>query len=233
MPTPDPVVGDRVVVRYRLSADTPADWRDAPNPAPAHGPTLSDVTGVLVSDDGVTLVVSRDGVDLPIPRAAVTSVRTLSRTVVRNSQIRDVERALCAAVGGERAEIDGWLLQSGGTGVRGDLAVPVEFGASSATLQAVRDWFTSRGAEPRAMLPDRLVRPGSIPVVDDRVTDGGVTGGGVAIEVLVGDWEPDVEAVEFTPGRWAATVVVADSAARERARNAGLVLHHTGRIHRL
>ncbi|GEE01373.1 hypothetical protein nbrc107696_18190 [Gordonia spumicola] len=223
MPSPDPVIGDRVVVRYRLSDAAPADWREVPNPVVAHGPSLSDVTGVLVSSDDAALVVLRDGRETVIPRSAVSSMRTLSRTVVRNSQIRDVERALCAAAGGEHAAIDGWLLRAGGSGLRGNLAVPVDFGASSASLPTVRAWFDDRGLPARALLPDRLVRAGSIPVVDD----------GDAVEVLVCDHRPPVDAVELADGRWAVTVPADDPRAREAARRSGLTLHHTGRVHTL
>ncbi len=184
---------------------------------------MSDVTGLLVSSDAAGLVVSRDDVELTIPRSAVVSVRTLSRTVVRNSQIRDLERALCAAAGGEHAQIDGWLLQAGGAGLRGNLAVPVEFAASSAALPEVRAWFAARGLPARGLLPDRLVRPGAVPVAD----------AGHPIEVLVGDHTPAVPAVEFVPGRWAATVPVDEIEARAAARHAGLALHHTGRVHGL
>ncbi|MDR2280078.1 MAG: GCN5 family acetyltransferase [Gordonia sp. (in: high G+C Gram-positive bacteria)] len=223
MSTPDPVVGDRVVVRYRLAHDAPADWRETPNPALPHSPTLSDVTGVLVAADADRFVVQRDGVEHTIPRAAITAVRTLSRTVVRNSQIREVERALCAAAGGERAEIDGWSVQAGGVGLRGGLAVPIGFTASSAALPDVRSWYAERGLRPRALLPDRLVRSGSIPVLD----------AGSDVEVLVGDSTPTVDAVEFAPSRWATTLSTDDRTAREAARRAGLVLHHTGRVHSL
>ncbi|QRY62796.1 GCN5 family acetyltransferase [Gordonia sp. PDNC005] len=221
MSTPDPVVGDRVVVRYRLTHETPADWRDSPNPALPHSPTLSDVTGVLVAADADRFVVRRDDVEHTIPRAAITAVRTLSRRVVRNSEIRDVERALCAAAGGDHIEIDGWSLQAGGVGLRGDLAVPVGVTASSVALPEVRSWYADRGRQPRALLPDRLVRSGSIPVVD----------AGFDVEVLVADMAPTVDAIEFAPDRWATTLATGDRTAREAARRAGLVLHHTAHIH--
>ncbi len=223
MSTPDLVVGDRVVVRYRLARDAPADWRNAPNPTLAHSPTLSDVTGVLVAADADRFVVRRDDVEHTIPRTAITAVRTLSRRVVRNSEIRDVERALCTAAGGDHAEIDGWLLHAGGVGLRGDLAVPVGFTASSAALPDIRSWYADRDLHPRALLPDRLVRTGSIPVLD----------AGLDVEVLVADVTPSVDAVEFSPGRWATTLTTDDRTARDAARRAGLALHHTGRIHAL
>lgn len=223
MSAPDPVVGDRVVVRYRLSHDAPADWRDSPNPTLPHGPSLSDVTGVLVAAEADRFVVRRDDGEHVIPRAAITAVRTLSRTVVRNSEIRDVERALCAAAGGDHTEIGGWLLHAGGAGLRGDLAVPVGFTASSAALPDVRSWYADRGLPLRALLPDRLVRSGSIPVLD----------AGLDVEVLIADATPTIDAVEFAPGRWATTLAADDRTAREAARRAGLVLHHTGRVHSL
>ncbi|WP_143965824.1 GNAT family N-acetyltransferase, cg3035/Rv0428c family [Gordonia zhaorongruii] len=229
----DPVAGDRVVVRYRLTPSSPADWRDAPNPPLPHSPTLSDITGVLVSADAAGLRIDRDGTIETVPNDAVVSLRTLSRRVVRNSQIRDLERALCtAADASERAEIDGWIVQASGAtdaDVRARAAVPIEFTASAAAVSRIREWYSARDAISYAILPDRLVRPGSIPYAD----------AGYAIEVLVADTaEPgtlpdDLPEVAVGPGRWAVQVRADDDVSRTRARDAGYALHHTGRVVRL
>ncbi len=138
----DPLVGDRIVVRYRLGDATPDDWRGDPAAA------LSDVTGVL-RDDGDPLVLERDGAAEAIPRSAVTSVRLLSRFTVRNSEIRSAEVAAAAAWPGvESAMVSGWLLRAGhGFTRRANSAVPIEFGAGTdaTTLTAIREWYAARG----------------------------------------------------------------------------------------
>lgn len=163
-PMSEPFVGDRIVVRYRLGVGAPADWRPTANPA-SHGPSQSDVTGILL-DDGDPLVVERDGTTESIPRAAITSVRLLSRVTVRNSEIRDLEAAAADAWPGvESAHIDGWLLRAGGgLSRRANSAVPVEFGAGvdTTTRSAIRGWFAERGLAPLVAAPDRLLPAGQM-----------------------------------------------------------------------
>ncbi|WP_159067559.1 GNAT family N-acetyltransferase, cg3035/Rv0428c family [Gordonia iterans] len=121
----DPLPGDRIVVRYRLGAGGPADWRTAPgaqragrdaaapDPALVHSPALSDVTGFLIERNDDELLVERDGARERIPAAAITSLRRLSATPVRNSEIRALERALTEATpAAERVELDGWILSA-------------------------------------------------------------------------------------------------------------------------
>ena len=214
-------VGDRVVVRYRLGADAPADWRSAPNPAPVDpaSPSMSDVTGVLLSVDDGDLRIDRDGTVVEVPAAAVVSARTLSRRVVRNSEIRDVERALCAAAPAlERAEIAGWIVQAaahrdGSDALRANAAVPVEFGAGAGAVDEIRDWYADRDLPALAVLPDRLVRPGAIPV----------SAAESRLEVLVTD----------TPGLPGVLEVDADAPEAVAARADGYELHHTSRAVRL
>lgn len=158
------VVGDRVVVRYRLGSATPTDWRRSANPA-TPGPSLSDVTGILV-DDGDPLVIDRDGVAESIPRTAITSLRLLSRVTVRNKDIRNLEVAAAQAwPGSASARINGWMVRAGG-GVtrRANSAVPVEFGATAdgPTMQAIRDWYTARDLPTLVAVPDRLLPGGQI-----------------------------------------------------------------------
>ncbi|MCF8588633.1 GNAT family N-acetyltransferase, cg3035/Rv0428c family [Gordonia liuliyuniae] len=217
----DPTVGDRIVVRYRLDqSGAPSDWRAAPNPTLPTGPSQSDVTGVLALSDEQSLKVDRDGEVVSIPRAAITSIRLLSRRVVRNSEIRDVERALCAGCDAtHRSEIDGWLVSAGGSTLRGRSAVPVEFNAPSAAVAQILDWYADLDEPALALLPDRLVRPGRIAVDDAQ-----------ALEVLVG--AAPAPPVGLAPVRvgdalWAVDVDAADEKARAAARAAGYELHHT------
>ncbi|MGV9709290.1 N-acetylglutamate synthase, CG3035 family [Gordonia sp. NPDC003424] len=175
----EPFAGDRVVVRYRLGAATPSDWRPTPNPG-TRGPSLSDVTGILV-DDGDPLMIDRDGTPASIPRSEIVSIRLLSRLTVRNTEIRNLEAAAAAAWPGlVSTMIDGWLVRAGGGFTRrANSAVPVEFGARAdgSTLEAIRDWYTERGLPTLLALPDRLLPVGQ---VDGRPASGD-------IHVLVAD----------------------------------------------
>ncbi|MFW0794182.1 GNAT family N-acetyltransferase [Gordonia sp. CPCC 205515] len=175
----EPFAGDRVVVRYRLGAATPSDWRPAANPA-THGPSLSDVTGILV-DDGDPLVIERDGVAESIPRAEITSIRVLSRVTVRNKEIRNLEVAAADAwPGTETARFDGWLLRAGGGFTRrANSALPVEFGAAAggSTMRAIRDWYAARDLPAVIAAPERLLPGGQI--------DGRLLGG--EVQVLAAD----------------------------------------------
>lgn len=147
-------IGDRVVVRYRLAPGAPADWRDAA------GATLSDVTGVVV-DPGDPLVLDAAA----IPAALITSVRLLPYRAVRNNEIRDV--ALRAVDAVESDEILGWRTRAGGSpgdsAVPVDTAVPAAMGArlDSPTVDALRQWFASRGLPTIVELPERLVSGGT------------------------------------------------------------------------
>lgn len=208
----EPLPGDRVVVRYRLGVGGPDDWRAAsgPNPAFERAPTLSDLTGILASATPDGLVIERDGVPEYVPAAAVTSIRQLSARVVRNSEIRAVERILTDAVAAaERAEVDGWTVSAdpSSAAVRANAAVPLEFGANAAGLDRVRDWYASRGIAARAVVPERLLR-----------TAEASASAGAAYEVLVA---PDGTPVEV-PG--------VDRGERLRRRADGYALHHTFRL---
>lgn len=154
--------GDRVVVRYRLGAAAPADWRSAPNPCAGvpGAPTQSDITGRLI-DDGDPLRIERAGVVESVPRAAITSIRLLSAVAVRNSEIRALEYAAAAAWPGSRHEwIDGWLVRAGsGISRRANSAVPLDRSASTdaATLSAIDRWYAERHLPPLLAMPERLL----------------------------------------------------------------------------
>lgn len=157
MADPEPFIGDRVVVRYRLGAATPTDWRGDPDAA------VSDVTGILL-DDTDPLIVERDGAPASIPRSTIVSIRLLSRQTVRNSEIRDLEVAAAHAWPGIESEvIDGWFVRTGhGISRRANSAVPIEFGAraDAATLAAIREWYRFREQPAVLAVPDRLLPPG-------------------------------------------------------------------------
>ncbi|MFT4394137.1 GNAT family N-acetyltransferase [Gordonia lacunae] len=153
------VVGDRVVVRYRLGDATPADWRGDPAAA------RSDVTGILLDDAG-PLRIRRDDEELSIPLAAVTSVRLLSAKPVRNSEIRSLEGAAAAAWPGVDTEwLDGWFLRSGhGFSRRANSAVPLGRHArpDASTLRRIGEWYADRDLPALLALPERLIPPTAV-----------------------------------------------------------------------
>ncbi|WP_440712823.1 GNAT family N-acetyltransferase, cg3035/Rv0428c family [Gordonia sp. FQ] len=206
----DPLAGDRIVVRYRLGEGGPGDWRPAPNPALERSPSLSDLTGILVDETADALLVERDGTVERLPRAAITSIRQLSRRVVRNSAIRDVERVLTeAAPAAERDEFDGWTVSADpeSTALRANTAVPLGREARAADVGRVRDWYTRRGLSARVVVPERLLRTAEI-----------APRPGTEYEVLVDDAGAAVE----VPGD--------DRDARRSWRARGYGLHHTFQV---
>lgn len=219
-----PLVGDRVVVRYRLGGDAPADWRPAPNPAVA-GPSQSDVTGVLL-DDGDPMILERDGEPVRLPRSAITSVRVLSAVTARNSEIREVLAALAAAEpAGESEIVAGWLCRTDVDGAAAP-ALPVQTGAGPAGLISVSDWYRRRGLVPVIAAVDRLLgrsAPGVRP-----------TGGEIAV-LTAGPDHTDAATVADLPvvtatvrGRpmLIAAVPADDVEAGLRLRQASFGLHH-------
>lgn len=155
----DLYVGDRVVVRYLLGEDTPADWRGDSAAA------QSDVTGFLISgadpSEPAPLILDRDGVELSVPRERITSVRQLSYRAVRNKEIRALETAAADAwPGAEHAEIDGWRVRAGG-GVsrRANSAVPLSMSANVSSLPTIGAWYSERGLPLQVAAPERLLGP--------------------------------------------------------------------------
>ena len=188
----DPVIGDRVVVRYRLG------------PATVGTPSLSDVTGVLTQHDDRALIV--DGKTIPLD--AVTSIKQLSRHVVRNSDIRKVQARLHDAVAAaQRAEIDGWTLTAspGTDDVRANAAIPTRFGANTSALPSIADWYSGHGANGHLIVPERLQR------------ETGVSGG-TEWEVLI-DSAGSVRAIAGD-----------DVTGRTSLRQQGFELHHVYRL---
>lgn len=224
-----------MVVRYRLGVGAPADWRQGPNPAMVAGPSQSDITGLLRERTDELLTVEREGELHQLPVAAIVSVRLLSRRVVRNSEIREVERTLMAAAADHCDEIAGWLVNAhpdhpvtdrrAAGHLRSAAGAPIEFGSTAAGLPEVVAWFAVRGLPPRLMVADRLLRTSSLSTVPSTVE---------AYEVLVGP-APDGET---PPGDWslladgvaAATVSAVDDSSRAAWRRLGFELHHTCRL---
>ncbi|SIR93929.1 N-acetylglutamate synthase, CG3035 family [Williamsia sterculiae] len=151
-----PQIGDRVVVRHRITA--PSDGTPV-------GYTRTDVTGPLLSTDPLRV----QGPDGPVQVAAdaVDSVRLLSRETVRNSEIRQVESAAANNWPGvERAHVQGWLLRAGGGFTRrANSAAPLDVTArlDDATVAAIRDWYADRGLPPLLAVVERLIPIGHIP----------------------------------------------------------------------
>lgn len=201
-----------MVVRYRLGAGGPDDWRadSGPNPSFTRAPSLSDITGFLRAADAELIVVERDGQLEQIPTAAITSLRQLSARAVRNSEVRVVERQLTEAAGGEEmATIDGWAVSAAPNAApnhanpRANAAVPLDFGASTAALDLIRAWYAARG------LPAHLV-------VAARLLPGAQSLGA----------ETEYEVLTDADGA-AAEVLATDTEARLRLRAKGFALHHT------
>lgn len=197
----DAYPGDRVVVRYLLHEDAPADWRRAPNPSPgpAGAPTMSDITGFVVErgsggenphGDSTALHIERDGVIESVPRTALVSVRLLSARPVRNSEIRDLEHAAALAWPGvESAWIAGWLARAGaGFSRRANSAVPLDRSAraDASTLRDIAAWYRARDLPVLLALPERLITP--------RTVQG--TPASPTIHVLTRDLDP----TDGTPG---------------------------------
>ena len=126
---------------------------------PGSAPPLTDVIGHLVSVAPEVEVRTKSGDVVVVARAAVVSVRELSHTPVRASEIRAVEYAAALAWPGlEQRWLGGWFLRAGG-GVtsRANSAVPLEFSAALADLDAIADWYAERDLPPWLALPERLL----------------------------------------------------------------------------
>jgi GNAT superfamily N-acetyltransferase len=141
LPTP----GTRVSLRYRLPAGS--------------AKPLTDVVGHVEQAEPTVLVRTKSGELVDIAPDDIVSVRELSHTPVRASEIRALEHAAALAwPGTEQHWQGGWFLRSGG-GVtsRANSAVPLEPSAQIADLPAIVDWYRQRGLPPWLALPERLL----------------------------------------------------------------------------
>lgn len=148
LPTP----GTRVSLRYRLPAGS--------------AKPLTDVVGHVEQVEPTVLVRTKSGELVDISPADVVSVRELSHTPVRASEIRALEHAAALAwPGTEQHWHRGWFLRAGGGATsRANSAVPLEMSAQISDLPAIVDWYRERGLPPWLALPERLLpirTPGS------------------------------------------------------------------------
>jgi N-acetylglutamate synthase len=142
MPSAPGRVGSRVSLRYQIPGG------------------LTDVVGHLEALDPVVVVRTKSGERVEISPADVVSVRELSHAPVRNSQIRDLERAAALAhPAAEQQWLAGWLLRAdpADAGLRANSAAPLELSATLDTLPDIIDWYTRRGRQPWLDLPERLL----------------------------------------------------------------------------
>lgn len=145
MPVVKPTPGTRVSLRYRL-------------PSGSARP-LTDVVGHVEQVEPTVLVRTKSGELVDIDPGAIVSVRELSHTPVRASEIRALEHAAALAwPGTEQHWHRGWFLRAGG-GVtsRANSAVPLDMSAQIADLPAIVDWYRERGLPPWLALPERLL----------------------------------------------------------------------------
>lgn len=140
-----PALGSRVSLRYRLPAGS--------------AKPLTDVIGHLEALEPTVLVRTKDGELVAVAPADIVSVRELSHTPVRASEIRALEHAAALAWPGvEQHWLGGWLLRAGhGVTSRANSAIPLDVSAQIAELSAVRDWYRARGLPAWLALPERLL----------------------------------------------------------------------------
>lgn len=140
-----PVLGSRVSLRYRLPAGS--------------AKPLTDVIGHLERLEPTVVIRTKDGELVDIAPADVVTVRELSHTPVRTSEIRALEHAAAMAWPGvEQQWSGGWLLRAGhGITSRANSAIPLDVSAQIAHLAAVRDWYRERDLPAWLALPERLL----------------------------------------------------------------------------
>ena len=141
--------GDRVVVRRQ------------------QGEHASDVIGHVVSTNPLVIRPQEVG-GLPSSAAAIEItephiVRRLSPRTVRNSDIRALETAAALAFcGSEQLLIDGWLARSSPEpAARSNSATPIGHSAGFAPvpIDAIADFYRSRGKPVRLLIPERIGKP--------------------------------------------------------------------------
>lgn len=141
-----PIVGTRVVVRYRLPPGSSHKW--------------TDVVGRLTAADDRHVVVESKRGPVEVAIDLITVVKAIPERPVRNRDIRNAEYAAAHGWPGlEQEWIDGWLARAGDRLTnRANSAVPLEPGASTstATCDRLRHWYADRGLPVVLHLPDRL-----------------------------------------------------------------------------
>jgi ribosomal protein S18 acetylase RimI-like enzyme len=168
-----PPVGSRVSVRYRLPVGSAAP--------------LTDVIGHLEQIDPAVVVRTKSGELIGIAAHDIVSVRELSHTPVRTSEIRALEHAAALAWPGvEQQWLRGWFLRAGhGVTSRANSAVPLGVCAQIADLPAVIAWYRDRGLPARLALPERLLPVRAAGAKQTRVLVRDVTGADPAAATLL------------------------------------------------
>ncbi|MBP3088448.1 GNAT family N-acetyltransferase [Corynebacterium sp. sy017] len=131
----------------------------------------TDVIGhvVSVSEDHVVLRPQKVGgfpssaPEIVIARDDIAVVRKLSPRTVRNSQIRDIERAYAKAFPGlEHTWCGQWLLRAGdGITERSNSAAPLGSAAlfSPVPLEEITQFYREHNLVPQLLIPERIARP--------------------------------------------------------------------------
>ena len=140
-----PAVGTRVSLRYRLLAGS--------------AKPLTDVIGHVERISPTVGVRTRSGELVEVEPAAIVSVRELSHTPVRASEIRALEHAAALAwPGTEQQWLGGWFARAGlGATSRANSAVPLDMSAQIADLPALVEWYRKRDLPAWLALPERLL----------------------------------------------------------------------------
>lgn len=140
-----PIVGTRISLRYHLPAD-------AAKP-------LTDVIGYVERVEPTVGVRTRSGELVEVEPDAIVSVRELSHTPVRASEIRALEHAAALAwPGTEQQWLAGWFTRAGlGVTNRANSAVPLGMSAQIADLPALIEWYRRRDLPALLALPERLL----------------------------------------------------------------------------
>lgn len=135
---------------------------------------------------------TKSGEVIEITPDDIVSVRELSHTPVRTSEIRALEHAAAMAwPGTEQQWLDGWFLRAGdGFTSRANSAVPLDFSAQIRSVPAIVDWYAQRGLSAWLALPERLLPVRRVGVNPTRVLVRDVACAGDAGTVQLGE-RPD------------------------------------------
>ncbi|MHC9291123.1 N-acetylglutamate synthase, CG3035 family [Mycobacterium sp. LTG2003] len=178
-----PAVGSRVSLRYRLPAGS--------------AEPLTDVIGHIERTAPTVRVRTKSGELVDIAPADIVSVRELSHTPVRASEIRALEHAAALAWPGTEHQWNrGWFLRAGlGATSRANSAVPLDISAQIADVPAIVDWYRARDLPAWLALPERLlpirasgIKPARVMVRDIPAT---VTPAQPSTPSVTLAWQPD------------------------------------------